>query len=222
MQPRKAAELPNFTAGPNSHLSLCTFPPNVPDGYIIPQMSIVWCVPANRHRCWHLCLVKGTQRTVLSGVLTELSFGLPCVVQIIGKKNHGFPPPCGILQKGFSGAACLQGWVERRCHQCKSFVTFQKYFFQFDFKFVGNMLFQQTLLQRWHCGVWNGSIHEPQESHGIRAWFDLGIAQQNTNWELFDSHLRNLIIWVLMHLCLVLQMCQWSKIAFENWSSLQY
>lgn len=46
-------------------------------------------------------------------------------------------------------------------------------------------------------------------------WPRYSSAQQKTNWELLDSHFRNLITWVPIHLCFsLMSLCRWSIYSF--------
>lgn len=109
------------------------------------------------------------QRTVLSGVLRELSFGLPCIGEVVAKRTKIFLLSLLYLfQKGFSVVVYLQWWAEVQSCECMKinrFFTFQKHFFQFWWEYA----LPQAPLLRWHCGTWNGGVRET----GVSAPWDL-------------------------------------------------
>lgn len=189
---------------------------NVADGWIIPQMRIVRCVPAKTHRRCQLCFAKGRLRHM------ELSFGLSCMVQIVAKRTGTFFSSLWYFSERFLG----HGGQRDSPIYSNHFSPFRNTFFQFDFKVVGNMLFTQTLYQRWKGCIWSGSIPEPGEPHGVRfmsvwTWVQLSRTQTGSSSTVISEI-------SLLECCCIFVLVLWAcvnevfVISFANWSSLQY
>lgn len=131
-------------------------------------MRLVWHASLGACReAWALSsvLYKGetkAHRTVLSGVLRELSFGLPWWSSC--KENKDFPPVFTISFSEGVFSCCVFAMMGRIAamwvYEKQSFFHFSKAFFPVWFQFWWEYALPQAPLLRCHCGTWNGGVRE--------------------------------------------------------------
>lgn len=90
------------------------------------------------------------------------------------KENKDFPPVFTIFFAEGVFSCCVFAMMDRsaviwKCMKINHFFTFQKHFFQLDSNFDGNARCPQAPLLGWHCGTWNGGVHET----GVSTPWDL-------------------------------------------------